>query len=192
MKILARFWIVLAVAALSCYGIRNKRGAWRRLEGADWMNSWKKILQLLLIAGVASVLAAQAQEKRIRREELPRGVEKTVAEESKGATIRGFSTEVENGTMLYEVELTVNGHGKNISMDGDGHIVEVEEEVSMDSLAPTVKEGLTKAAGAGTISKVESLTKNGKLVAYEAAVMTRRKRSEIQVGPDGNKLAHPE
>ena len=55
-----------------------------------------------------------------------------------------------------------------------------------------MKDGLTKAAGAGTISKVESLTKNGKLVAYEAAVKTGTKRSEIQVGPDGKKLAHPE
>jgi hypothetical protein len=77
-------------------------------------------------------------------------------------------------------------------MDEEGRVVEVEEEVAMDSLPPAVKEGITKAAGAGTISKVESLTKNGKLVAYEAAVKTGTKRSEIQVGPDGNKLAHPE
>jgi hypothetical protein len=30
------------------------------------------------------------------------------------------------------------------------------------------------------------------LVAYEAAVKTGMKKSEIQVGPDGKKLAHPE
>jgi hypothetical protein len=39
---------------------------------------------------------------------------------------------------------------------------------------------------------VESITKNGKLVAYEAAVKTGTKNSEVQVGPDGKKLAHPE
>jgi hypothetical protein len=55
-----------------------------------------------------------------------------------------------------------------------------------------VKDGLAKAAGTGTIGKVESLTKSGKLVAYEAVVQKGKKRSEIQVGPDGRKLAHPE
>ena len=55
-----------------------------------------------------------------------------------------------------------------------------------------MKESLTKGAGSGKIKKVESLTKHGKLVAYEAAVMKGTKRSEVQVGPDGKKLAHPE
>ena len=150
----------------------------------------------LSIASVVMVLATcsivNAQEKKITREQLPPAVEKTVAEQSKGATIKGFSTEIENGKRLYEVALTVDGLGKDISMDKTGNIMEVEQEVSMDSLPQAVKDGLTKAAGAGTISKVESLTKNGKLVAYEAAVKTGTKRSEIQVGPDGKKLAHPE
>ena len=39
------------------------------------------------------------------------------------------------------------------------------------------------------IGKVESLTKKGKLVAYEAVVTNGKKHSEIQVGPDGKKLA---
>ena len=55
-----------------------------------------------------------------------------------------------------------------------------------------MKAGLTNAAGKGTIETVETLTKKGKLVAYEADVKTGTKRAEIQVGPDGKKLAHPE
>lgn len=121
---------------------------------------------------------------------MPPAVEKTVAEQSQGATVKGFSTEVENGKRLYEAELTVNGHGKDISMDKDGKIFEVEEEVAMDSLPPEVKVGLTKAAGSGTITKVETLTKGGKLVAYEAGVKNGAKHSEVQVGPDGKRLAH--
>jgi hypothetical protein len=64
--------------------------------------------------------------------------------------------------------------------------------VAMDSLPPEVKAGLTKAAGSGTIAKVESLTKAGKIVAYEADVKNGSKHSEVQVGPNGNKLAHEE
>ena len=152
----------------------------------------RKFLLMALVAGLATVAVLQAQEKKLKREELPPAVEKTVAQESKGATIRGFSTEMEAGKRLYEVELKVDGHGKDISMDEQGNIVEVEEEVAIESLPANVKDGLTKAAKSGTIAKVESLTKNGKLVAYEAVVKTGTKHSEIQVGPDGQKLAHPE
>jgi uncharacterized membrane protein YkoI len=143
---------------------------------------------------VVLVLAATAysQERKLKREQLPPAVEKTVAAESQGAEIKGFSTEVEKGRRLYEAELTINGHSKDISMDKNGNIVEVEEEVAMDSLSPAVQEELKKAAGKGTIGKIESLTKNGKLVAYEAHVKTGSKRSEIQVGPNGEKLAHPQ
>jgi hypothetical protein len=156
------------------------------------MNITKTLLLAALVGVLAGPPAIQAQEKKLKREELPPAVEKTVAEQSKGATIRGFSTEVEGGKRLYEVELEVSGHGKDISMDEQGNIVEVEEEVPMESLPGNVKDGLTKAAGSGTLGKVESLTKNGKLVAYEAVVNAGTKRSEVQVGPDGKKLAHPE
>jgi len=71
-------------------------------------------------------------------------------------------------------------------------IVEVEEEVSIDSLSDGVKAGLSTKAGGGKILKVESLTKNGKLVAYEAKVETAGKKTEIQVGPDGKALDHEE
>jgi hypothetical protein len=151
-----------------------------------------RLAVLSVVTGLAVLTTAQAQEKKIKREDLPPAVEKTVAEQSQGATIKGFSTEVDKGKRLYEMELTVKGHGKDISMDKDGKIVEVEEEVAMDSLSSKVKAGLTTAAGSGTITKVESLTKEGKLVAYEADVKSGPKHSEVQVGPNGEKLAHEE
>jgi len=141
----------------------------------------------LLLAGSAS-----AQEKKIQRSDLPPAVEKTVAAQSVGATIRGFSTEKEKGQTLYEVEMTVNGHSKDVSMTPDGSIVEVEEQVALDSLSPEVKAGLQAKAGKGKITKVESLTKRDKLVAYEAQIETNGKKSEVQVGPDGKPLDHEE
>jgi hypothetical protein len=141
----------------------------------------------LLLAGIAS-----AQEKKIRRSELPPAVEKTVAAQSEGATIRGFSTEKEKGQTLYEVEMTVNGHSKDVSIAADGSIAEIEEQVALDSLSPEVKAGLQAKAGKGKILKVESLTKKDKLVAYEAQVETNGKKSEVQVGPDGKSLDHEE
>jgi hypothetical protein len=77
-------------------------------------------------------------------------------------------------------------------MDTNGQIVEVEEQVAVDSLSPAVRDGLQAKAGKGKLVKVESLTKHGKLVAYEAQVVTDGKKSEVQVGPDGKPLDHEE
>ncbi len=150
----------------------------------------------LLIAFAASGLllagASSAQEKKIKRSELPPAVEKTVAAESTGATIKGFSTEKEKGETFYEAEMTVNGHSKDVLIAADGTVVEVEEQVVLDSLSADVKAGLQTKVGKGKILKVESLTKKGKLVAYEAKVDTNGKKSEVQVGPDGKPLDHEE
>ncbi len=145
-----------------------------------------------LVIALAMVSVTQAQERKIKRTQLPPAVEKTVAEQSQGATIKGFSTEIEKGKRVYEAAMTVNGHTKDILIDVEGNVIEVEEQVTMDSLAQPVKDALTKAAGRGTINMIESLTKNGTLVAYEGHVKRGVKRFEIQVGPNGEKLAHPE
>lgn len=155
------------------------------------MSGLCKITLAFLIFGVSTSIVS-AQEKKLRRDQLPPAVEKTVAQESQGATIKGFATEVEKGRRLYEAEMIVNGHQKDISMDRHGSIVEVEEEVSIDSLPASVQNALKQAAGTGTIEMIESLTKSGQLVAYEGHVKRGNKRSEIQVGPNGEKLKKPE
>jgi uncharacterized membrane protein YkoI len=150
------------------------------------------IQRLALIAALTFTTAALAQEKKIQRGDLPPAVEKTVAAQSQGATIKGFSQEKENGQLLYEAEMTVSGHSKDVSIDPNGAVIEVEEQVALDSLPAAVKAGLAAKAGAGKIVKVESITKHDKLVAYEAKVQTGAKKSEVQVGPDGKPLDHEE
>lgn len=147
------------------------------------------VLTLLL---TAFVFSQEEDEKKISRSSLPPAVEHTVAAQSKGATIRGFSEEKENGGTYYEAEMLVSGHTKDILMNKDGEVVEVEEQVAFDSLPAGVQQGLQQKAGSGKIVKVESLTKHGKIVAYEAKVQSGAKRKEIQVGPDGKALAHEE
>ena len=146
-----------------------------------------RITVLTLMVLAAGPLAAQ--ERKIARADLPAAVERTVAAQSQGATIRGFSQEIEKGQTFYEVEMTVAGHGKDVLIDTGGTVVEVEEQVALRALPAPVRTALLAKAGAGRITRVESLTKRGTLVAYEAHVVTNGKRSEIQVGPDGKPLA---
>jgi uncharacterized membrane protein YkoI len=145
-----------------------------------------------VLAALAVAAASSAQEKKIKRSDLPPVVEQTVAAQSSGATIRGFSQETENGQTYYEAEMMVDGHSKDVLIDAKGAVVEVEEEVAIDTLPAAVKAGLVAKAGVGKILKVESIKKHDKLVAYEAKVNSNGKRSEVQVGPDGKPLDHEE
>jgi hypothetical protein len=151
-----------------------------------------RIASVILMAALSFASPALAQEKKIQRADLPPAVENTVAAQTHGATIRGFSQETEKGQTFYEAETSVNGRSKDILIDPTGAIVEIEEQVAFDSLPSAVKAGLQAKAGQGKILKVESLTRHGKLVAYEAKIQTAGKKKEIQVGPDGTPLDHEE
>jgi uncharacterized membrane protein YkoI len=150
-------------------------------------------LRLIAVSVTAFALTVVASaETKIERSALPPAVEKTVQSQSKGAIIKGFTTETEDGVFHYEVQMTVNGHGRDISIAKDGTVMEVEDEVSLDTLPAAVQSALTAKAAGAKIAKVETIAKKGKLVAYEAATQKGTKKGEIQVGPNGEKLAHEE
>src|ERR1700686_1629667 len=92
----------------------------------------------VFVSTVLFATIATAQEKKINRSDLPAAVEKTVAAQSQGATVRGFSQEKENGQTFYEVELMISGHSKDVSIDDNGAVIEIEEQVEMGSLPAPV------------------------------------------------------
>ena len=146
---------------------------------------------LALAACLLSVGTAFAQntERPIKMKDLPAAVQKTVREQSQGATVRGLAEEVKDGQTFYEVSLRVKGHLKDVLMDTNGNVVETEEQVALASLPPAATAEIVKQAGKGKILLVESITKNNAIMAYEAHVKTAGKISEIKVDPDGKPLA---
>lgn len=150
------------------------------------ISNQSRVVLLTIAAVVAAPLAAQ--ERKITRRELPPAVERTVVTQSQGATIRGFSEEKEDGRTFYEMELRVNGRTRDVTMDSSGAVIMIEEEVELASLPAAVQTALKGAAGAGRITLVESVTKGGKIVFYEAHVTTDGNETEIKVGPDGKLL----
>ena len=143
---------------------------------------------MILFVSLCAVTVAAASEKKIPRSALPPAVEKTVQQQAQGATIREFTSETENGKIEYEVEMTVNGHSKDVSIAPDGTVLEVEEAVSFNSLPPAAKSAILARANGAKVGTVESVTKNGKIVSYEAHVVNAGKKSEIAVGPNGEKV----
>jgi hypothetical protein len=151
-----------------------------------------KAVNVLTAAILGAIASVSIAEQRITKSDLPAPVQKTADAQGAGATVVGYAKDVEKGKIEYEVELMVAGHTKDLTIDPQGNLLEVEEEVQADTLPASVLGSLRAQAGKDRITKIESLMKHGKIVAYEAQVATGKKHSEIQVGPDGQKLDHEE
>jgi hypothetical protein len=141
---------------------------------------WFVSLSLLL-----SMTALADGEKKIQMKNLPPAVQATVKEQSKGAMIRGLAKEIEKGKTIYELELTVDGHNKNLMIDASGKVISIEEPVALKDLSAAVQAAIIKQAGKGKIVIIESLTENGTLTGYEAVIKTGVKSREVKISPDG-------
>ena len=133
---------------------------------------------------VAGLLFAADKETKVKMQDLPAAVQAAVKEQSKGATLRGLTKEVENGKTLYEAELRVDGHGKDVTFDADGKIVSVEEEVALESIPAAAREAIQKAVGKGKLLMLELVTEGGS-VFYEAHIRSGGKTSEVKVDASG-------
>ena len=129
--------------------------------------------------------AAFAAETKVKMTDLPMPVQQTVKEQTKDATLVGITKEKENGKTVYEVETKVNGKGRDILIDTTGAVIEVEQEVEIDSIPAAAKAAIEKKAAGARVTKVETLTKGGKIT-YEAAITKGKKTSEITIAADGS------
>ena len=137
------------------------------------------LISTLLIGGAAAL----ASERKIAMKDLPPAVQQAIKDQG-GATVRGLAKEVDKGKTLYEAELTVNGHSKDIMFDEQGTMVSVEEESALDQIPPAARTAIEKATGSGKVSAVEKLTEGGH-VFYEAQVTKGGKTSEVKVDASG-------
>ena len=134
---------------------------------------------------IAPFALAQSKESKVKLKDLPAPVQQTVKEQSQGAIVRGLAKEVEDGQTVYELELNVAGHTKDMMIAADGKIILIEEQVELNALPQPVKDAILKQAGKGKIKLVESVTKNGTLAFYEAHVKKGIKTVEVKITPDG-------
>ena len=139
---------------------------------------------LVIALGLIGGVAAMGAEKKVKLQDLPPAVQQAVKDQTKNATLVGLSQEVENGKTVYEAETKVNGHGRDMIIDGSGAILEVEEEVALESIPAAARAAIEKQAAGGKIAKVETVTK-GKTVTYEAGVTKNGKKSEVSFTADG-------
>jgi uncharacterized membrane protein YkoI len=142
----------------------------------------------LLVSMLAMAALAGAAETKVAMKDLPPAVQKTVQEQTKGAEIKGISRETENGKTTYEVETVVGGKHRDMEIDAQGMVTEVEEETTLDGIPAAARAAFEKKAAGGRIAMVETLTRGGATF-YEAHYTDKSgKKHEMQVKPDGSEV----
>jgi uncharacterized membrane protein YkoI len=121
--------------------------------------------------------------------DLPPAVQKTVQEQTKGATINRISKETEDGKARYEVETIVNGKHRDLEIDTKGVLIEVEDETDIASVPAAAKATIGRKAVGGRVVLVEAVTAGVNIVAYEAEYIDKNGRKrEVRVKPDGTEV----
>ena len=135
----------------------------------------------------ALLLAAFAiAESKVKVEDLPAAVQKTVKEQTQNAKLVGLGKEKEGGKTVYELETMINGKSRDLMIDSTGAILSVEDEIALDSIPAAAKKAIQQKVAGGKITKVETVTK-GSEVSYEAAYTSKSgKKAECGVNADGS------
>jgi hypothetical protein len=139
---------------------------------------------LVLVTGTLSAIPAAGEDVKMSLKELPAVVRQAADQHLLGGVIRGASKEIEKGKTFYEIETLRAGHGRDLLFDTEGHLVAVEEVVTLDAVPPPVRHALSAR---GKVLKVESVTK-GTDVSYEAAVERNGKKMDVLVDATGKAI----
>lgn len=130
---------------------------------------------------------ACAREVHVPFHQLPAAVQKTAKKESRGASVRGYVKDVENGHTEYEVETIQNGMTKDVAIDATGHVLEVEQQVPMSEVPAAARASIEKGAAGGKVVRVEKVTSPmSPEVAYEAGVRLHGHYREVRVHANGS------
>jgi hypothetical protein len=143
-------------------------------------------MKLLVLFATSAVIAAAAT---LAVKDLPPAVQKTIQDQTKGAEIKAISKETEHGKTTYEIETLVNGKHRDLEINANGVVTEVEEETAIAGIPEPAKAAIGKKAMGGRIVVVETVTSGASIVAYEAEYIDKNGRKrEVRVKPDGTEV----
>jgi len=179
-----------------------------------------KKLYVVLVLGLAvgvvcwafgpSIINANGKEAKVKVEELPDAVKATlngfIEKEAPGAKIEEIEKEVEDGKVIYDIELEVDDKDIELEIAEDGTLLkkEAEEEkeekegeerdeedkddgvtVALEDLPSVVK--ATVEAQGGEIGEIEKEEEDGEVV-YDVDVKIDGKKFELKIAANGTLL----
>jgi hypothetical protein len=153
----------------------------------------RKVMLVAAMGAFATVMlagSAVAQEtkaaKSLQVKDLPAAVQKTVQDNLKGGTIKNIGKETEDGAVQYEIESLLNGQARDFNVDLKGNLLVMEEATTLDAIPAAAKAAIVKKVGEGTLGAVETFSKPGQPMLYEAVYKDKAgKNHEILFKADG-------
>ena len=142
---------------------------------------------LLMIAVLVSSATAQGKRgKGLLLTDLPAAVQKTVQANLNGGEIKNIAKEKEDGVEQYEVETVLNGKARDFDVDTKGALLGIEEQTTIDAIPAAAKDRILKKVGGGKLARIESVSKPGRPMMYEASYTDQNgKKHEVLVKKDG-------
>ena len=148
---------------------------------------------LLLFVAALAVVAPRARaqdgdsDRTIPDARVPAPVKQAFRRLFPNAIVRRYSTEVEGGKRIYEVELLESGQQRSLDITPDGQVLEVETQLSVAQLpAPVV--AAAQRGGAHIVRAERAIA--GHDTTYELRIQGRR--GELKLGPNGHAVPnHP-
>jgi hypothetical protein len=142
---------------------------------------------LLAIATLGgSAVAQEKKAKSLQLKDLPAAVQKTMQANLNGGEIKNIVKEKENGVEQYEVESLLNGKTRDFNVDLKGNLLVIEEATTIDAIPAAAKASILKKVADGKLGTVETFTKTGQPMMYEAAYEDKQgKKHEVLVSSDG-------
>jgi uncharacterized membrane protein YkoI len=143
------------------------------------------LLALVLTSGL--VLPLTAQEKPLKKADVPKAVLSSFEKAYPHATAKGYSGESKDGKTVYEVESVEGKTHRDILYAADGTVLEIEEGMKVSDLPEEVRAAVKREYPNGSIASAEKLTK-GESTQYEVVVKHGKKKTEMKIDPSGKVL----
>jgi uncharacterized membrane protein YkoI len=152
----------------------------------------RRIMGWLCGSAVAALvlLAAVARAEEVPVDKVPRAVLAAIQQRFPGAKITGAAKDAEDGQVVYDIELTHQGHQYEVEIHENGTLLGIDKEITAKDLPRAVARALEIKFPRATLTEVIEVTRvKGKketLKRYEVTVRTADgKEIEVTVSPDG-------
>lgn len=147
------------------------------------------VVSVLVFLLALGVLTVQAQDRPIKRKDLPKAVLEAFQKSYPHATIKGTSTEREGGVTFFEIESIDGSTHRDLLYKKDGTVAEIEEAVEPGSLPAGVKAALNKKYPGYKVTKAEKTTR-GSVKDLEVLISKGKTRREIVFDESGKIKKH--
>jgi uncharacterized membrane protein YkoI len=137
---------------------------------------------MAMAAGMATLAAAGGHEDLVTLAQTPPAVQLTIQQHATALDIKKIDMEIEDGQVVYSVEIVKDGKETELEVAADGTLMEADEEMALEAAPEAVRTAL--AAQAGKVIEISKWTEAG-VVQYEATLEQNGKERELVLAADG-------